>query len=682
MASAIILWGHASAALLFAALALGAIRRPVGGVPRPALAAALGLTALWALAVAGIGPAESGTQLASGIRGVAWLVLAGLIHRRALGRPPAALGLVYLVVTLVQTGQMVMMLGGASAPPAIAAIYRDAASALALMVAVAALLLVLNAYRTASGGQARTILAAAAVLWLIDANAALLRLTVEAVADPLLAARGIAIGLIAAALALALVRRQEQRMQMSRTAMMQALWVLGAIVYLTLLLSSLNIIEAFGGRHARIGQAAFVFGTTAATLAFLSSPWLRAWTRVKLAKHLFRHRYDYRVEWQRFTETLGRPDDGVTLDERIVKAVADLVDAPAGLLLVPSGDGLVPASHWRWPLLATDGAPELQPDALTGRDRSERIVELDAVRGGQDASRVPDWMLAEAEAWIIVPLPHAAALAGAILLARPPLDRALDWEDFDLLRVAGRQAASYLAEARAKDALAEAQRFDEFNRRFAFILHDIKNLVSQLSLVARNAERHADNPEFRADMIATLRDSAGRMTDLLARLSQQQRAGTGEAMGAVSLRPVIAAATARRPGQTIRVEGDAHPVVLADPVRLEQVLAHLVQNAVEASPPDQPVIVRPGEDGRHAWIDVIDRGPGMTAAFIRDSLFRPFVSSKPSGFGIGAYEARQLAEAMGGRIEVESTPGSGSRFRIVLARADGGIDTPQMEKAA
>ncbi|WP_204279985.1 hypothetical protein, partial [Raoultella ornithinolytica] len=91
------------------------------------------------------------------------------------------------------------------------------------------------------------------------------------------------------------------------------------------------------------------------------------------------------------------------------------------------------------------------------------------------------------EAWVIVPLPHLAELAGAILLARPPLDRALDWEDFDLLKVAGRQVASYLAEARAQDALAEAQRFDEFNRRFAFILHDIKNLVSQLTLTARNS---------------------------------------------------------------------------------------------------------------------------------------------------------------------------------------------------
>ena len=106
---------------------------------------------------------------------------------------------------------------------------------------------------------------------------------------------------------------------------------------------------------------------------------------------------------------------------------------------------------------------------------------------------------------------------------RPITGGALDWEDFDLFRTAGRQAASSLAEAHGQEALPNAQRFDEFNRRFAFILHDIKNLVSQLSLVARNAERHADNPEFRADMVATLQSSVGKMNDLLARLSPRRQ---------------------------------------------------------------------------------------------------------------------------------------------------------------
>src|SRR4029077_4841359 len=130
------------------------------------------------------------------------------------------------------------------------------------------------------------------------------------------------------------------------------------------------------------------------------------------------------------------------------------------------------------------------------------------------------WLAGLETAWAGIPLSHEGRLAGIVILGHPAIRPRLDWEDFDLFRTAGIQAASYIAEARSQQALANAQRFDEFNRRFAFIMHDIKNLVSQLSLVARNAERHADNPEFRADMIATLQSSVRKMNDLLARLAQ------------------------------------------------------------------------------------------------------------------------------------------------------------------
>src|SRR3546814_1383886 len=94
-------------------------------------------------------------------------------------------------------------------------------------------------------------------------------------------------------------------------------------------------------------------------MTLLSSPWLRAGIRVKLAKHLFRHRYDYRAEWVRFTDTLGRPDaDAAPLDERIVKAIADLTESPGGLLLVPEDADLGFGAAWNWP-----------PDALPGQDR-------------------------------------------------------------------------------------------------------------------------------------------------------------------------------------------------------------------------------------------------------------------------------------------------------------------------
>ncbi len=108
-----------------------------------------------------------------------------------------------------------------------------------------------------------------------------------------------------------------------------------------------------------------------------------------------------------------------------------------------------------------------------------------------------------------------------------------------------------------QEALSHAQRFEEFNRRFAFILHDIKNLVSQLSLLARNAERHADNPEFRADMVATLRSSVGKMNELLARLAPHSQSRV-QRIESQPLRPILTAAiAAKRRDRDVKLLGDA-----------------------------------------------------------------------------------------------------------------------------
>lgn len=104
----------------------------------------------------------------------------------------------------------------------------------------------------------------------------------------------------------------------------------------------------------------------------------------------------------------------------------------------------------------------------------------------------------------------------------------------------------------------EAGKFEEFNRRFAFIIHDVKNLVSQLSLVARNAERHADNPAFRADMVATLESSVGKMNDLLARLATRATARTAMPTDQVDLVDLL--------GQVVAVKRLAHPSLTVGPL--------------------------------------------------------------------------------------------------------------------
>ncbi|MFA5966343.1 MAG: XrtA/PEP-CTERM system histidine kinase PrsK [Sphingomonas sp.] len=675
----LILWSHALAALLFAGMAVTRLRDAGSALPRLTFVVALGVTALWALAVAGIDARDVTTGVVESLRNLAWLgFMFALIRRDQASPERRAVAIIYGVVAVVITIGIGLTIADALVGRGSVIALATALLVLRMMVAVGALLLVHHLYVTVAPrarGGIRLVVIALAAMWSIDLLLYGARYLINGDANALLAARGVVMALTAPLFAVAVQRNGDWTLQVSRTVAWQTLSLAATLLYAGAMLVATSTISRIGGDNARLFQAAFVVGSTTALLTILSSPWIRAWAKVKLAKHFFRHRYDYRAEWVRFTETLGKPDDAAPLDQRIVKAVADLTDSPAGLLLVPDGPGLGIGAGWNWDrgALPASGADEALARYMAS---GGRIIELDAVRNESaepaDLASVPQWIL-DTDAWALVPLAHLGRLQGVIMLARPPIDRALDWEDLDLLRIAGRQVASYLAEARAQEALADAQRFEEFNRRFAFIMHDIKNLVSQLTLVARNAERHADNPAFRADMIATLQDSVGRMNDLLARLSQHH-GGRSEALRAVELMPLAERVAARRRAQhPIAVIGDRAALALADPVRLEQLLGHLVQNAAEASAPSDPVTIAITGGADRATIEVIDQGCGMSPAFLRDQLFKPFVSTKANGFGIGAFEARQLAEAMGGGVSVVSREGEGTRFRVTLGTANSHI---------
>jgi len=171
------------------------------------------------------------------------------------------------------------------------------------------------------------------------------------------------------------------------------------------------------------------------------------------------------------------------------------------------------------------------------------------------------------------------------------------------------------------------------------------------------------------------------MNEMLARLSQHNK-GRAEEPRPMPLLPLLAQVAQMRARQhPVTVEGDAPPV-LADPARTEQILVHLVQNAIDASPAGSPVMLRLSAQGQEAVVEIVDQGRGMSAEFIRRELFKPFSSSKAGGFGLGAYEARTLAQAMGGRIEVESKPGAGSRFTLRLPLATPARQRPTDEEAA
>ena len=675
------LWSHLLAAILYGALAVFQLRHwSVHASNRP-LVSAFAVMSAWSIFLALLEPHALVTQLAESGRNLAFLAfMYGLLHR-AEGAHQKAVKSVYGSVAAVVGLQIVV--GGIMSEyrelPVVFEALRATTQILGLTIAAGALILVHNLYGQAdpaSRGAIKFPMLALAAMWAYDLNLYTVAYFAHDEVPGLVALRGVLLAALAAPFALGLRGAASWNVRISRAATFQSLSLIFILAYLLAMMSASRTMEITGRDWSLAVPLAIVAAMTAGAILLLVSAKARAKVRVLLAKHMFEHRYDYRSEWLRFSATIGRHgDESAPLEERIVKALADIGESPGGVLLLADGPGrLVVASDWNSKLILPTSGEGAGPllDFLAAQ---AFVVDFADLRGGQLRARgaevpVPVWLAGLDAAWAAIPLLHGGALIGLVLLEHPPFRRPLDWEDYDLFRAAGIQAASYLAEARTQQALADSRRFDEFNRRFAFILHDIKNLVSQLSLVARNAERHAGNPEFRADMIATLQSSVKKLNDMLARLAPRA-SREAEPPAAHPIQPVIdAVVAAKRGAHEVRAETSGVLVARIVPAALEQALSHLVQNAIDASPAAAPVIVRARESGGDVVIEVIDRGVGMSDDFIRSRLFQPFASTKEAGFGIGAYEARSLLEAMSGRLEVASRPGEGTRFTLILPAAD------------
>lgn len=685
--------GHALAAVLLAGLALLSLRRTRNTGEDRLLGVALAFTALWSLrhALAGLVSADPLSDgIAETMRNGAWLAVLAETLWRGVGAGGlwrsrflliGALGL--LLVT--QLGVDLLAIGQHDAGTAPAPVL-ETGWLLRCLFALGALVLLHSLAQPrvhpATGRRAAWIAGALAFLWAYDFNHYFLTWITG---DPLGAIgpmRGFVMALLAGMLALGLYGDGSRPVALSRPILMR----LGMAAFFAVYILAIALLAVLSGEIAaplgQVAQFTVLFALAVGVLALMSSASLRAWLRVELSKHLFAHRYDYRTLWLRFAATMAEDEgDEASLDARLTRAIAEAVGVPDALLFLRGEDGrLVRVSDWGTP---HDDQPvdHLAPALADRLAQSGWIMDI-AADWAVYGTLLPPWMQRSERSWAIAPLIHREDLLGAILLAAPRPARRLDWEDLDVLRVVCGEAAARISEARSRAALAEAQRFDEFNRRFAFILHDLKNLVSHMSLLASNAERHADNPAFREDMVLTLKETAGRMTDLLQRLARPNSMVAGEARG-LALGAMVRALSPRwvaQPGQ-IAVEGETTRLVRADADGLARALDHLVRNALDVSPAGSPVRVRIEEVAAEARIHVIDEGEGMSADFIAEQLFRPFTSTKAGGFGLGAHEARLLIQAMGGRLAVESAPGRGTRFTIHLPLADSGVTAQPTRKA-
>jgi putative PEP-CTERM system histidine kinase len=227
-----------------------------------------------------------------------------------------------------------------------------------------------------------------------------------------------------------------------------------------------------------------------------------------------------------------------------------------------------------------------------------------------------------------------------------------------------------LAFLRATEALTEARQFEAFNRLSAFLVHDLKNVVAQLSLIVRNSERHRDNPEFIDDAFTTIGDAAAKVNRMLATLRQESTEAEVHDHKNVNLAELINTAVTscrnRLPSPTFKCD-DETVVTWASYDSFLSVIQHLIQNAQDATDPSGTVTVELMREKNNAFVEIVDTGCGMDDEFVRDRLFRPFDTTKgKAGMGIGVYESRHIITTMGGRFVVESELGHGTAIKLSL----------------
>ena len=467
------------------------------------------------------------------------------------------------------------------------------------------------------------------------------------------------------------------RLQVSRKAAFYSasLSLVGA--YLLFVAGLGYTVRALGGDWGRAMQLALLCSAVLVGLILLLSGTMRARLRVFVGKHFFSYRYDYREQWLRFTTQLSSPTATHDVGGLVVRGLADMMESPAGSLWTRTADSAayVQAARWNTPdnkqtVPAHDGlVPYLRASGW--------IIALDEYRSTPQrygGLSLPPWLLQEPHHWLVVPLSVHDQLLGFVVLARPRAVVQLNWETRDLIKTASRQAAGFLAQMQATEALLELRKFEAFNRMSAFVVHDLKNIVTQLSLMLKNAERLHANPEFQQDMLLTVQSSLEKMKRLMLQL-REGAPPPGSAAG-VELQPMVQRlqAMARARGRELQVRHVARLATRGHEERLERVLGHLVHNALDATAQGGEVWIGVQRQVGQVKVEVGDSGVGMSDEFVQNRLFRPFNSTKESGMGIGTHESMQYIRELGGQLNVDTEPGRGTLMTVLLPLFDSHAD--------
>ena len=430
-------------------------------------------------------------------------------------------------------------------------------------------------------------------------------------------------------------------------------------------------VRTYGGSNGTALAAVVAFSGVAGILAALVSSGVRSRFRRFINENFFSLKYDYRVEWEKAIRELT-VNPGQDTPEKVLRILCDLMDTSGGAIWLyrESWRQFTPAAK-RGDTLMVSPVPEDDPRIEALRSREEAFINFeDDEREG--SGLFSPWRRFVDHAWIVVPMRYRSAVAGFAILNRPRAPRTLDWEDQSLLRLVAMQLAAYLVQEETAQSLADARQLEDFNKRFAFVVHDIKNTIGQLRLMVSNITKFGDEKEFRDDMVITLGNSVERLEGMLKSLTVVggQRPQAGTEYQAIELIEFLEKFTKEKCslGHNVLLNTSLSnsSLVRTDFDILHRVLEHVVSNALEASAVGTAVKIDASAGKNTLQIAVLDQGSGMTQQFVNEELFRPLKSTKRGGFGIGGWQVRELMRDLGGDVTVESTVGEGTCVTLSL----------------
>jgi len=544
-----------------------------------------------------------------------------------------------------------------------------------ILVALVGLVLLEQVWRNAMGYKrknTRYLCLAIGTFFLYDFFLYSDALLFNRISDPFWESRGIVYVLCGPLVALTLIntRKQPIDVQISRKFIFHTSAIVFAGLYLLIMAGGGYYINAVGGEWSEAVLVIFFFASCLFLLLIGGSSKLRARLMVFISHHFFDYKYDYREEWLKATGLLTARDSTTSLENNIIKVMAQLVKSQSGAIWTRNEDNNFAATAFL-------NMPEIKFDKIDANSeltefmsRSDWVVDLKEYQA--DPTRyqlieIPDCIWSAKKPWLLVPFFVGEEMVAFVLISEPLTKLELNWENYDLLRVVARQSASYLTLLNTQAKLSESKQFEAVNRISAFMVHDLKTIIAQLSLLVKNAEKHKSNPVFVDDMINTTEHALKKMNHLLQQIRNPvTKDNITQFNLADCVKEVIQQESTREPSPTL--VGHQRPIsIQADKEKLKSVLLHVINNAQDATDKGGEVTVSVKTSTGWAVVFVQDTGAGMTDTFIKEELFRPFSSTKGlTGMGIGVYQSREYIRKLGGSLDVTSEVGVGTCFTIKI----------------